>query len=396
MIAHLLTSAKACILSQWVPKGIVLWIVNAASQWQATLQCNVFSHWLSTFTIWSLFLIWSIFHLYHHCTVMESPFYPRGPIYKHGLTSIPAWICNSIHYKEWDEITYPFLYFNIFTVEVCEWMLNFIPHFKGRFRGGRTGYMPPLSKIISNTIIFITILYRDRYTILQWKIIFQIYHNWDIYKLKYMYTINIIIIFFEIYKNNSTTPDHHLLHHPHPTPTPPPPHPHPTPPTHPKLQILDPPITSLGIRLLIHTEIEVHPCWYNGPHILKNFEWILIKYRSDTFVSVDVLLCNWCRPKGMLTSSNGNIFRITGNLCREFTRALMFSLICTWTNVWINNGEAGDLRHHCAHHVMGLWNLGCYTRLYHHETWFVELVPHSDLLVLSLMTKDKAAICLTY
>ena len=228
MIAHLLTSAKACILSQWVPKGIVLWIVNAASQWQATLQCNVVSHWLSTFTIWSLFLIWSIFHLYHHCTVMESPFYPRGPIYKHGLTSIPAWICNSIHYKEWDEITYPFLYFNIFTVEVCEWMLNFIPHFKGRFRGGRTGYMPPLSKIISNTIIFITILYRDRYTILQWKIIFQIYHNWDIYKLKYMYTINIIIIFFEIYKNNSTTPDHHPLHHPHPTPTPTPPHP-PTP-----------------------------------------------------------------------------------------------------------------------------------------------------------------------
>ena len=51
----------------------------------------------------------------------------------------------------------------------------------------------------------------------------------------------------------------------------------------------------------------------------------------------------------MMTSSNGNIFRITGLLCGEFTghkdhwrRALMFSLICAWTNSWANNGKAGD------------------------------------------------------
>ena len=41
-----------------------------------------------------------------------------GPYYKHGLTLIPAWICNHIHYKVWDEITYPFLNFNGVTVEV--------------------------------------------------------------------------------------------------------------------------------------------------------------------------------------------------------------------------------------------------------------------------------------
>ena len=29
--------------------------------------------------------------------------------------------------------------------------------------------------------------------------------------------------------------------------------------------------------------------------------------------------------------------------------ALMFSLICTRINVWVNNREAGDLRHHRAH-----------------------------------------------
>ena len=28
-----------------------------------------------------------------------------GTFYKHGLTLIPSWISNPIHYKVWDEIT---------------------------------------------------------------------------------------------------------------------------------------------------------------------------------------------------------------------------------------------------------------------------------------------------
>ena len=64
----------------------------------------------------------------------------------------------------------------------------------------------------------------------------------------------------------------------------------------------------------------------------------------------------------MMTSSNGNIFRVTGPLCGEFTGnrwippikgqwsgALMFSLICTWINGWVNICEACDLRRHRAH-----------------------------------------------
>ena len=64
----------------------------------------------------------------------------------------------------------------------------------------------------------------------------------------------------------------------------------------------------------------------------------------------------------MMTSSNGNIFRVTGPLCREFTGyqwipltkanergALMFSLICAWINGWVINREAGDLRRHRPH-----------------------------------------------
>ena len=31
--------------------------------------------------------------------------------------------------KMWDEITYPFPNFNSATVEVCEWIIDSIPHF---------------------------------------------------------------------------------------------------------------------------------------------------------------------------------------------------------------------------------------------------------------------------
>ena len=75
--------------------------------------------------------------------------------------------------------------------------------------------------------------------------------------------------------------------------------------------------------------------------------------------------------KLMMTSSNGNIFRVTGHLCGKFTGprwiprtkasdsgALMFSLICVWINGWVNNREAGDLRRYRAHYdviVMSSW-----------------------------------------
>ena len=60
--------------------------------------------------------------------------------------------------------------------------------------------------------------------------------------------------------------------------------------------------------------------------------------------------------------SNGTIFLATGPLCGEFTGhltflhkgqwrgALMFSLIYTLIHGWLNNREAGDLRHHRAHY----------------------------------------------
>ena len=58
-------------------------------------------------------------------------------------------------------------------------------------------------------------------------------------------------------------------------------------------------------------------------------------------------------------------YRVTGPLCREFTGhpwipphkgqwcvALMPSSICAWTNGWVNNRDAGDLRCHSVHDVI--------------------------------------------
>ena len=69
----------------------------------------------------------------------------------------------------------------------------------------------------------------------------------------------------------------------------------------------------------------------------------------------------------MMTSSNENIFRVTGPLCGEFTGTgefpaqrpvtrsfRMFSLICVWVNGWVNNREAGDLRRYRAHYDVTL------------------------------------------
>ena len=61
----------------------------------------------------------------------------------------------------------------------------------------------------------------------------------------------------------------------------------------------------------------------------------------------------------MMMSSNGDIFRVTGPLCGEFTghrwiprtKASDTELWCfLWTNDWINNQDVGDLRRYHAHY----------------------------------------------
>ena len=47
------------------------------------------------------------------------------------IQNFPKWVSNYTHYKVWDDITYLFPNSNGWTVEVWEWISNFIPHFTG-------------------------------------------------------------------------------------------------------------------------------------------------------------------------------------------------------------------------------------------------------------------------
>ena len=76
-------------------------------------------------------------------------------------------------------------------------------------------------------------------------------------------------------------------------------------------------------------------------------------------------------PIHMMTSSNGNIFCVTGPLCGEFTvhrwipltkasdAELWCFFICAWINGWVNHREAGDWRHHRAHYDVTVMDILC-------------------------------------
>ena len=88
----------------------------------------------------------------------------------------------------------------------------------------------------------------------------------------------------------------------------------------------------------------------------------------------------------MMTPSNGNIYRATGHLCREFAghwwipltigqwrRALVFSLICAWINGLVNNREAGDLRRHRAQYDVTVIIIPFSLKQYHGCWFFLSL-----------------------
>ena len=91
---------------------------------------------------------------------------------------------------------------------------------------------------------------------------------------------------------------------------------------------------------------------------LANFLWI-----KGIDLPIFFRVATLAPGQSMMTSSNGNIFCITGPSCGEFTghrwipltkasdvELWFFSLICVWINSWVNNHKAGDLRCHHAHY----------------------------------------------
>ena len=75
----------------------------------------------------------------------------------------------------------------------------------------------------------------------------------------------------------------------------------------------------------------------------------------------------------------------------QWRGALMFSLICAWMNDWVNNGEAGDFRRHCAHYDVIVMKLsyqisspGAYSQSMY--SWLPEDQNIADSFLLSRQT----------
>ena len=90
--------------------------------------------------------------------------------------------------------------------------------------------------------------------------------------------------------------------------------------------------------------------------------WSINQQAAPTSIWVVRVIMECRDAQRMMTSPNGNIFRLTGHLCGEFTghrwipckKASDAKLCCflwsaAWINGWVNNREAGDLRRHQAH-----------------------------------------------
>ena len=96
--------------------------------------------------------------------------------------------------------------------------------------------------------------------------------------------------------------------------------------------------------------------------LISRYSSVLLHFHSDNDIPTPVKLpCNARDVSFMMTSSDGNIFRVTDPMCRDFTGEVpsqksvtrsfhIFSLICAWTRGWVNNRDAGDLRRLHAHY----------------------------------------------
>ena len=115
---------------------------------------------------------------------------------------------------------------------------------------------------------------------------------------------------------------------------------------------------------------------HDGPLAIAWITAELLSVKSWTLqlkaIALEMLITWW-------RHQNGNIFRVTGHLCGEFTGdrwipctngqwrgALMFSLIYVWINGWVNNHEAGDLRCHHAHYDITVMKNNHYNTFEHH------------------------------
>ena len=120
----------------------------------------------------------------------------------------------------------------------------------------------------------------------------------------------------------------------------------------------------IGLPLVILSHANIEYC--DAVVSINMNEYLVTRILS-------VISLNQCDGSYMMMAPNGNIFRVTGLLCGEFsgprwipcTKASDAELWCflwsVWINGWVNNPEAGDLRRYRAHYdvTVMLWHYHC-------------------------------------
>ena len=124
--------------------------------------------------------------------------------------------------------------------------------------------------------------------------------------------------------------------------------------------------------------------------VVPRHSWMWPFTRLLHFLEFKYLHSDWI----MMTSSNGNIVRywpfvrgihrwpVNSPHKDQWREALMFSLICVWTNGWANKQDAGDLRRHRAHHdvtAMRVWDFtlcgrSCLYSINHSFKWSLSVI----------------------
>ena len=167
----------------------------------------------------------------------------------------------------------------------------------------------------------------------------------------------------------------------------------------------------------IRDDVKTRYLFWNDP--LMFVQYLLCVYQAHAIPSlvhdlVDMFNflwpCNAIRRQCTMLSSDGNIFRITGHLCRSLVNsphkgqwrgALMFSLICARINGWINNLDVGDLRHSlwCLFKQLVKRHAYCKNILEPIQkdiAWFIEQNYYPKLLLHSLIFHNIKYVCTLY
>ena len=117
------------------------------------------------------------------------------------------------------------------------------------------------------------------------------------------------------------------------------------------LQTLSGESLSYSLKHISTGDHSLHISWRSTPllHLYFLFSWWLHQMETCSVSLAFVRgIHQWLRGihRSLVNTPHADQWRL----------ALMFSVICAWTNGWANNQNAGDLRRHCTHYdVTVMW-----------------------------------------